>query len=62
MHFLSGKRCNFAPALTSIGSTTSEAVRDLAADEALIEGEAVALRDDGRSDFQALLTKRGGVM
>jgi bifunctional non-homologous end joining protein LigD len=27
---------------------------------ALIDGEAVVLRDDGRSDFHALLTKRGG--
>ena len=37
----------------------SEAVRDLASDLALIDGEAAALRDDGRSDFP-LLTKRGG--
>jgi bifunctional non-homologous end joining protein LigD len=29
-------------------------------DKALIDGEAVALRKDGRSDFGALLTKRGG--
>jgi bifunctional non-homologous end joining protein LigD len=27
---------------------------------ALIDGEAVVLRDDGRSDFHALMTKRGG--
>ena len=29
-------------------------------DQALIDGEAVVLRNDGRSDFVALLTKRGG--
>jgi ATP-dependent DNA ligase len=29
-------------------------------DRALIDGEAVVLRKDGRSDFGALLTKRGG--
>jgi bifunctional non-homologous end joining protein LigD len=34
------------------------AVRGLPADEALIDGEAVVLRQDGRSDFHALLTKR----
>ena len=37
----------------------SEAVRDLASDLALIDGEAAALRDDGRSDFHAPVTKRG---
>jgi bifunctional non-homologous end joining protein LigD len=37
----------------------AEAVRGLPADEALIDGEAVVLRPDGRSDFQALMTKRG---
>jgi bifunctional non-homologous end joining protein LigD len=26
----------------------------------MIDGEAVVFRDDGRSDFHALLTKRGG--
>jgi bifunctional non-homologous end joining protein LigD len=36
-----------------------EAVRPLIADEALIDGEAVVLRSDGRSDFGALLTNRG---
>jgi hypothetical protein len=35
-------------------------VRGLPADQALIDGEAVVLRKDGRSDFGALLTKRGG--
>jgi bifunctional non-homologous end joining protein LigD len=35
----------------------AEAVRGLAADRALIDGEAVVLRNDGRSDFLALLTK-----
>ena len=29
-------------------------------DRALIDGEAVVLRNDGRSDFLALMTKRGG--
>jgi ATP-dependent DNA ligase len=28
--------------------------------EALIDGEAVVFRDDGRSAFRALMTKRGG--
>jgi bifunctional non-homologous end joining protein LigD len=37
----------------------AEAVRGLSADEALIDGEAVVFHDDGRSDFHALLTKRG---
>jgi bifunctional non-homologous end joining protein LigD len=31
----------------------------LPADDALIDGEAVVFCDDGRSDFHALLTKRG---
>ena len=39
--------------------TIAEAVRGLACDGALIDGEAVVLRKDGRSDFRALLTKRG---
>jgi bifunctional non-homologous end joining protein LigD len=38
----------------------AEAVRGLAADQALIDGESGLLRDDGRSDFRALMTKRGG--
>jgi bifunctional non-homologous end joining protein LigD len=37
----------------------AEAVRGLGADEAMIDGEAVVLRPDGSSDFEALLTKRG---
>jgi transposase len=36
------------------------AVRGLSVDEALIDGEVVVLRDDGRSEFGALMTKRGG--
>jgi bifunctional non-homologous end joining protein LigD len=40
--------------------TIAEAVRGLNVDRALIDGEAVVLRKDGRSDFGALLTKRGG--
>ena len=43
-------------------SRIAEAVRGLSADEALIDGEAVVFQDDGRSDFHALLTKRGGLM
>jgi hypothetical protein len=38
----------------------AEAVRGLAVGRALIDGEAVVLRDDGRSGFHALMTKRGG--
>ena len=40
--------------------TIAKAVRALACNVALIDGEAVVLRNDGRSDFVALLTKRGG--
>jgi bifunctional non-homologous end joining protein LigD len=43
-------------------SRIADAVRGLAAGEALIDGEAVVFRDDGRSDFLALLTKRGWLM
>jgi bifunctional non-homologous end joining protein LigD len=38
----------------------AEAVRGLNVDRALIDGEAVVLQEDGRSDFAALMTKRGG--
>jgi ATP-dependent DNA ligase len=38
----------------------AQAARSLRADEALIDGEAVVFHPDGRSDFRALLTKRGG--
>jgi hypothetical protein len=39
----------------------AEAVRGLNVDQAsLIDGEAVVLQSDGRSDFGALLTKQGG--
>ena len=38
----------------------AEAIRGLNVERALIDGEAVVLRNDGRSDFGALLTKRGG--
>jgi bifunctional non-homologous end joining protein LigD len=38
----------------------AEAVRGLNVGRALIDGEAVVLRDDGRSDFHALMAKRGG--
>jgi ATP-dependent DNA ligase len=37
----------------------AEAVCSLAADSALIDGEAVVFRSDGRSDFAALRTKAG---
>jgi bifunctional non-homologous end joining protein LigD len=40
----------------------AEAVRGLNANKALIDGEAVVFQDDGRSDFYALLTKRGWLM
>jgi hypothetical protein len=40
----------------------AEAVRGLSADEAMIDGEAVVFMDDGRTDFHALLTKRGWLM
>jgi bifunctional non-homologous end joining protein LigD len=38
----------------------ADAVRGLPADETLIDGEVVVFRPDGRSDFEALLTKWGG--
>ncbi len=38
----------------------AEAVRSLPAENALIDGEAVAFRPDGLSDFGALRTKAGG--
>jgi hypothetical protein len=38
----------------------AEAIRSLPADRALINGEAIVLRHDGRSDFGALMTERGG--
>jgi len=38
--------------------TIAEAVRGLSADGALIDDEAIVLRDDRRSDFGALMTKR----
>jgi ATP-dependent DNA ligase len=44
----------------SVSRRYAEAVRSLNVDKALIDGEAVVLRKDGRSDFLALLTKRGG--
>jgi bifunctional non-homologous end joining protein LigD len=40
----------------------AEAVRGLNVDQAMIDGEAVVFQDDGRSDFHALLTKRGWLM
>jgi ATP-dependent DNA ligase len=38
----------------------AEAVRSLDVDRVLIDGEAAVLREDGRSEFAALMTKRGG--
>jgi hypothetical protein len=46
---------NFTDRLPKI----AEAVCSLAADSALIDGEAVAFRSDGHSDFAALRTKAG---
>jgi bifunctional non-homologous end joining protein LigD len=46
---------NFTDRLPKI----AEAVRSLAAESALIDGEAVAVRPDGHSDFAALRTKAG---
>jgi bifunctional non-homologous end joining protein LigD len=40
--------------------TIAKAVLGAKAAMALIDGEAVVLRNDGCSDFYALLTKRGG--
>ena len=56
VHVWSRRGANFTDRFTGI----AEAVRGLNADEALIDGEAVVLRKDGRSDFGALMTKRGG--
>jgi hypothetical protein len=54
-------RCGAAAARTSpIGSTIAEAVGGLSVGIALIDGEAVVHLDDGKSDFHALMTKRGG--
>jgi bifunctional non-homologous end joining protein LigD len=53
----SRRGADFTDRLLSI----AEAVRGLACDNALLDGQAVALRNDGRSDFGALMTKRGGV-
>jgi bifunctional non-homologous end joining protein LigD len=46
---------NFTDRLAKV----SEAVCSLAAESALIDGEAVALRQDGHSDFAILRTKAG---
>jgi bifunctional non-homologous end joining protein LigD len=43
-------------------STIAEAVGGLSVGRALIDGEAVVLMDDGRSDFHAVMTKRGGLV
>jgi bifunctional non-homologous end joining protein LigD len=40
--------------------TIAEAVRGLPGENALVDGEAVAFRPDGLSDFGALRTKAGG--
>jgi ATP-dependent DNA ligase len=50
---LEPERRGFFPAIV-------EAVRRLDVNWALIDGKAVVLRNDGRSSFLALLTKRGG--
>ena len=46
---------NFTDRLPKI----AEAVRELPADSALLDGEAVAFRPDGHSDFATLRTKAG---
>jgi bifunctional non-homologous end joining protein LigD len=51
-----------AAGFTERFSRIAETVRGLPADEALIDGEAVVFRHDGRSDFHAVLTKRGARM
>jgi bifunctional non-homologous end joining protein LigD len=40
----------------------ADAVRSLPAEDAMLDGEAVAFRLDGHSDFAALRTKDGGAM
>jgi hypothetical protein len=51
----SRRGADFTDRFPSVGET----VRGLSADETMIDGEAVLFQDDGRSDFRALLTKRG---
>jgi ATP-dependent DNA ligase len=50
------------PDFTDRFVSTAQAVRHVTTDEALMDGEAVVFRDDGRNDFVALLTKRDGLM
>ena len=45
-----------------VGVEIQRSGRGLACDLALTYGEEVALWDDGRSDFGALMAKRGGLM
>ena len=52
----SRRGADFTYRFTSI----ADAVRSLNTDDALIDGEAVVQRIDGRSDFSALRTNRGG--
>jgi bifunctional non-homologous end joining protein LigD len=47
------------PDFTDRFQRIADAVRGLPAGETLIDGDAVVFRDDGRSDFVALLTKCG---
>jgi bifunctional non-homologous end joining protein LigD len=53
----SGRGTDFTDKFTRI----AESVRGLSAERALVDGEAVVFfRADGRNDFKALLTMRGG--
>ena len=45
-----------------IGQVVAHSLAERGCDLALIYGEEVALRDDGRSDFGALMAKRSGLM
>ena len=56
LKILSRRGADFTHRFTAI----AEVARGLNADDALIDGEAVVLRKDGRSNFGALMTKRGG--
>jgi bifunctional non-homologous end joining protein LigD len=50
----------FGTDFTARFSRIAEAVRDLASESALLDGEAVAFLPGGHSDFAALRTKAGG--
>jgi bifunctional non-homologous end joining protein LigD len=54
-----GQRCGVGGDFTGRFTTVAEAVRGLDAERALIDGEAVALREDRRSDLRAYEQVRG---